>query len=306
MASTRSSGQRRAGVPAPSVPPGELIVVTTPTGPEITPIALRENRSVRTRVDELLPATARLVPIFGPDNRLAARLADTPQALVAGEYLSYYSVHGDLGDLAELAHRLRADDTVAAAYVKPAAELPLAPLAENIVAPRAPVVTPDFRVRQAYLDSAPHGIDAVWAHGQPGGLGTGVRVIDVEGAWQFTHEDLRHNQGGIIGGTVSADLGWRNHTPRAGAAKSPPPATVTCKAVPTRTSGTPTNSAAPPARPRSSSAPSPPTRAFAPETRAARAPTRSAPCSAPPAPSKPRPPAVPRPSASAPCPICAP
>ncbi|MFD3701559.1 S8 family serine peptidase [Nocardia sp. NPDC058658] len=211
MASTRSSRQRRSGTPAPAVPPGELIVVTVSTGPEITPIALRENRSVRGRVDELLPATAHLVPIFGPDNRLAARLADTPQAPVAGEYLSYYSVHGELGDLGELAHRLRADDTVAAAYVKPAAEPPLAPLAENIVAARAPAVTPDFRARQAYLDAAPHGIDAVWAHGQPGGLGTGVRVIDIEGAWQFTHEDLRQNQGGIIGGTASADLGWRNH-----------------------------------------------------------------------------------------------
>ncbi|MFE9785656.1 S8 family peptidase [Nocardia salmonicida] len=211
MAATRSSRQRRSGVPTPAVPPGELIVITTPTGPEITPIALRENRSVRTRVDELLPGTARLVPIFGPDNRLAARLADTPQAPVAGDYLSYYSVHGELGDLGELAHRLREDDTVAAAYVKPAAELPLAPLAENIVAPRAPAVTPDFRVRQAYLDAAPHGIDAVWAHGQPGGLGTGVRVVDVEGAWRFTHEDLRQNQGGMIGGTASDDLGWRNH-----------------------------------------------------------------------------------------------
>ncbi|MFF2083357.1 S8 family serine peptidase [Nocardia sp. NPDC058176] len=212
MASTaRPSRQRRPGVPGPAVSPAELIVVTAPTGPAITPIALRENRSVRSRVDELLPATAHLVPIFGPDNRLAARLADTPQAPVAGAYLSYYSVRGEVGDLDELADRLRADDTVAAAYVKPAAEPPLAPLAENTIAPEAPAVTPDFRSRQGYLESAPHGIDAVWAHTQPGGLGTGVRVIDVEGAWRFTHEDLRQNQGGVIGGSSSPDLGWRNH-----------------------------------------------------------------------------------------------
>lgn len=194
-----------------AVPPGELIVVTVATGPEITPIALRETRSVRSRVDELLPTTAHLVPIFGPGNRLAGRLADTAQAPVAGEYLRYYSVHGELGDLGELAHRLREDDTVAAAYVKPAAEPPLAPLAQNSVAPSAPAVTPDFRAGQGYLDAAPTGIDAVWAHDRPGGLGTGVRVIDVEGAWRFTHEDLRQNQGGVIGGTASADLGWRNH-----------------------------------------------------------------------------------------------
>ncbi|MFD3508097.1 S8 family serine peptidase [Nocardia sp. NPDC058666] len=211
MASTRSSRQPRSQVPAPATPPGELVVVTVPTGPEITPIALRENRSVRGHVDEMLPASAHLVPIFGPDNRLAARLADTSQAPVTGEYLSYYFVRGELGDLGELAHRLREDDTVAAAYVKPAAEPPLAPMAVNTVATQAPSVTPDYRVRQAYLDAAPTGIDAVWAHGRPGGLGTGVRVIDVEGAWRFTHEDLRHNQGGMIGGTASDDVGWRNH-----------------------------------------------------------------------------------------------
>lgn len=198
-------------MPCPAVSPAELVVVTTSTATEITPIALRENRSVRTHVDDLLPADARLVPIFGPDNRLAARLAGTPQATVAGEYLSYYAVLGAVSDLAALADRLRHDDTVAAAYVKPAAEPPLAPLAENIVAPDAPAVTPDYRSRQGYLDAAPIGIDAAWAHTRPGGLGTGVRVIDVEGAWRFTHEDLRQNHGGVIGGTSSADIGWRNH-----------------------------------------------------------------------------------------------
>ncbi|MFD6270468.1 S8 family peptidase [Nocardia asteroides] len=207
----RPSRQRRPGVPGPAVAPAELVVVTTPTGPEITPIALRENRSVRSHVDELLPAGTRLVPIFGPGNRLAARLAETSQAPVAGDYLGYYTVRGVMGDPGELADRLRRDDTVAAAYVKPAAEPPLAPLAENAVAPDAPAVTPNYRDRQGYLDAAPAGIDAAWAHTRPGGLGTGVRVIDVEGAWRFTHEDLRQNQGGMIGGTASADLGWRNH-----------------------------------------------------------------------------------------------
>src|SRR5262249_44528403 len=32
-----------------------------------------------------------------------------------------------------------------------------------------------------------------------------------EGAWQFSHEDLLQNQGGVVGGTPSTDLGWRNH-----------------------------------------------------------------------------------------------
>ena len=31
------------------------------------------------------------------------------------------------------------------------------------------------------------------------------------GAWRFSHEDLVQNQGGVIGGTQSTDIGWRNH-----------------------------------------------------------------------------------------------
>jgi hypothetical protein len=38
-----------------------------------------------------------------------------------------------------------------------------------------------------------------------------VRIIDIEGAWRFSHEDLLQNQGGVIGGTPSPDLNWRNH-----------------------------------------------------------------------------------------------
>jgi hypothetical protein len=75
----------------------------------------------------------------------------------------------------------------------------------------APPATPDFTTRQGYLLAAPGGIDAVFAATQPGGRGLGVRIIDVEGAWRFTHEDLTQNQGGVVGGTQSTDIGWRNH-----------------------------------------------------------------------------------------------
>ncbi|MFE3360517.1 hypothetical protein ACFXOQ_35770, partial [Streptomyces californicus] len=151
MASTRSSRQRNSGTPAPAVSPAELIVVTAPTGPDLTPAALRENSAVRGRVDNLLPGDAHLVPIFGPGNRLAGKLADTPQAAQAGSYLGYHRVVGAVGDLTEVADRLRAEDTVSAAYVKPAAEPPLAPGTTVARAPEAPSVTPDFRSRQVYL-----------------------------------------------------------------------------------------------------------------------------------------------------------
>ena len=46
---------------------------------------------------------------------------------------------------------------------------------------------------------------------RPGGRGDGVRIIDIEGEWHFSHEDLPQNQGGVVGGTPTADPGWRNH-----------------------------------------------------------------------------------------------
>jgi hypothetical protein len=78
-------------------------------------------------------------------------------------------------------------------------------------ADEAPPATPDFAARQIYLQPAPAGIDAVYAWTQPGGSGAGVRIIDIEGEWRFTHEDLTVNQGGVVGGTQPNDLGWRNH-----------------------------------------------------------------------------------------------
>ncbi|MBF6052823.1 S8 family serine peptidase [Streptomyces eurocidicus] len=75
----------------------------------------------------------------------------------------------------------------------------------------APPVTPDFTARQGYLDVAPGGIDARYAWTLPGGRGAGVRVIDCEWGWRFTHEDLLRNQGGIVSGTGSTDTAFVNH-----------------------------------------------------------------------------------------------
>ncbi|MEU1545688.1 S8 family peptidase [Nocardia sp. NPDC005745] len=195
--------------------PAELIVVTRGADTAITPIALRDSHSAQARLEELLPPGGELVRIFGPANRLERRLAGSPHLETGAEYLNYFYVTGVTGELDELAARLRAAEEVAAAYVKPPAEPPIAPEGVRAITGRsaaeAPPMTPDFVVRQGYLDAAPQGIDARWAWTVPGGRGTGVRVVDVEGAWRFTHEDLRVNQGGVIGGNPSPEQGWRDH-----------------------------------------------------------------------------------------------
>ena len=109
-----------------------------------------------------------------------------------------------------LAIKLRTSPSVEAAYVKPAAVPPQFSDAPP-VAPSAPAMTPDFTADQSYLDPAPGGVDARYAWTIPGGTGTGVNSVDVEGAWNFAHEDLLANQGGVVGGTPPTDPSWVNH-----------------------------------------------------------------------------------------------
>ena len=72
-----------------------------------------------------------------------------------------------------------------------------------------PPLTPSFETSQGYLDPAPLGIDARYSWTQPGGRGQGVRIVDVEGAWNTTHEDLPplFYQGGV----QTTIPGWLQH-----------------------------------------------------------------------------------------------
>lgn len=161
---------------------------------------------------------ARLSPLFGDEERVRAGASAAPTS-GPPEHL-YYHVEAPDEALDQLAEELRASDLVEAAYVKPAGELPVAVLDEeldtgiNTMVPSAedaPPVTADFTPRQGYLDAAPGGIDARFAWTQPGGRGAGVRVIDCEWGWRFTHEDLLQNQGGVVAGSATTSLAFVNH-----------------------------------------------------------------------------------------------
>ena len=67
-----------------------------------------------------------------------------------------------------------------------------------------------FEPAQGYLYSAPFGIGAAEVWGLAGAKGKAITICDIEGAWNTRHEDL---PAGItlIGGTMIADIGWRNH-----------------------------------------------------------------------------------------------
>jgi len=125
----------------------------------------------------------------------------------------FYEVRtSDPAHVEELLQSLRDSELVDAAYVRPQ-PYPATVLINDqgplLVAP--PAVTPDFIGRQGYLEAAPAGVNARYAWTLPGGGGDGVRIIDLEGAWRFSHEDLGQGQGGVASGPESAELAWRNH-----------------------------------------------------------------------------------------------
>ncbi|MBA4377294.1 MAG: hypothetical protein C0395_01320 [Gemmatimonas sp.] len=115
----------------------------------------------------------------------------------------------DRDELLRIAAALRADPDVAHAYLEPAVR-PAGSLAV-VASPTTPdqLTTADFSTLQGYLGAPPVGINALAVASLPGGRGAGVRVLDVEGAWLWTHEDLTapvHTAGGVV-----VDQEWRNH-----------------------------------------------------------------------------------------------
>ncbi len=71
--------------------------------------------------------------------------------------------------------------------------------------------TSDFEPAQIYLNPAPAGIDAEYSWTIAGGDGTGVTIVDIEGAWRDDHEDLDAALNGLIGGVMYNDQSWRDH-----------------------------------------------------------------------------------------------
>ena len=111
----------------------------------------------------------------------------------------YFAVHaGGREPDPVLADRLREHELVEFAYPKLPVALPSAPDAA------------DLRGGQGYLEAAPGGIGARAAWKRPGGRGAGVRLIDVEGDWRFSHQDLGERFW-LVGGRPRGDVTRRNH-----------------------------------------------------------------------------------------------
>ena len=211
MARKRSSASR------PFEGESELIVVADPgAGLRATPAGLEAMAVDAAPIASALGSNATARPLFGASEERAGYGAAEEAALTGAPMAdlgAFYTIDVEEGRREELAEELLSLEGIAGAYVKPPAEPAVDEELLNDMAPTddvAPPVTPDFVARQIYLDPAPAGIDARYAWTLPGGRGTGVRIIDIEGAWRFDHEDLLAVQGGVVG-TQNTALNWRNH-----------------------------------------------------------------------------------------------
>lgn len=217
------------------LPPSELIVMAK-KGAELrthqTTVSSLSGADVKDLSAILSKEGITMAPLFGDsEDQLQqemssmAAMATLDEAMMAElpDLSLYYKVEAPEDKLEALAAKLSSCAAVEAAYVKPPAapsETRAESMAEEApefinmmssIEEEAEPATINFTARQTYLGPAPVGIDAQYAATLSGGRGAGVGICDIEGAWRFTHEDLRVNQGGVVGGTPSTDMGWRNH-----------------------------------------------------------------------------------------------
>jgi hypothetical protein len=126
----------------------------------------------------------------------------------------FFKVTSPRDRLAYLTGQLRKFSIVQAAYLKPGAYIAGVSEPDELDIERSAfTATPrHYTHLQEYLrPAAEGGIDAQFAWDQDGGRGRGIKVIDVEGAWNFEHEDLVANPSTCEGGVSIANGDWRSH-----------------------------------------------------------------------------------------------
>lgn len=194
-----------------------------PSGRVVMLLTAHANAADRARIAAL--AGAAIEPRLDADLLAAATTAGDRSRSPALDRLARYAqlaAHDvDRDALIQLVRRLATDPAVETAFLEPR-PVPAAlgfdaftgespqPVAATPVLPSGDLsTTPDFTPLQGYLGPAPTGIGAAGVWQQPGARGGSVRIIDVEGAWLWAHEDLPDPFVDL--GQHIDDLGWRNH-----------------------------------------------------------------------------------------------
>jgi Subtilase family/Carboxypeptidase regulatory-like domain len=199
-----SSGLPQMQTPAPS----GVVVVKMRPGPAAD----------KTAAPDLL---ARSIAHLLPGAVVESRFQGLSKTLTDGELGRYFQIEAqktDRAGLLKIVGTLNADPAVEVAFLEPVA-VP-ASLGFDAFTGAVPAIgssgmsksaaeTPDFEADQGYLNDAPLGVGALSMRAQSGALGTGLTVIDIEGGWLWSHEDLPVPAVEI--GIQIDDLSWRNH-----------------------------------------------------------------------------------------------
>jgi hypothetical protein len=196
----------------------ELIVVARPEAdlrvPQGEAPSGAASASISSLTSLLKSANCELKPLFGAtEERVASWVSPSVQAAAPDhpDPALFYTVRGNLKNWEKLIEDLLNEPSVLGAYYKPPGEPPeMERVKTKDSSPDSPLdlrpaPTPSFESRQGYLDAAPGGIEARFAWTKPGGRGDGVRVIDLEWGWNFSHEDLLASSGGLLDGANSSD-----------------------------------------------------------------------------------------------------
>jgi len=213
--------ESRESQPTVPMPPGMVEVVTRFKGDAGVRLVGTELTSIADA--DVTPVKNRLAQVPGPGIRrmfdqTEEGLLNQTGAIAAATGVEvpdlsvYYSNDVPAEEAERLVEELSREPLVDAVYVKPATE-PAGLFDDEMITltAEAPPATSNFATDQGYLGPAPGGIDAHYAWTRTGGRGAGFSIIDIEGAWRFTHEDLLLKLSGVVGGIPTTDLGWRNH-----------------------------------------------------------------------------------------------
>lgn len=119
----------------------------------------------------------------------------------------------DAGKAADLATKIRKADIgdVADVLPVPIAIPALGPVGEGETGRASAFETPNFFNRMAYLASGPVGLGFLDAWALPGGDGSDVTVIDVEGGWHLSHEEMTSARFNLWSGVNMDSDAWKNH-----------------------------------------------------------------------------------------------
>ena len=179
----------------------------------------RARRIIR-RVAELVPGAQLEKRFPGADARLGKTYRPSPDRPDLALYAHLDAGTRDRDTLLRLLAALNAEPDIDLAFLEPVV-VPAAlgfdaftgavptPLSAIHTAAASSRDTPDFESQQGYLADAPDGIGAWSMRTQPGARGAGVTVVDVEGAWLWSHEDLPSPV--VDMGDHYANDAWRYH-----------------------------------------------------------------------------------------------